>query len=626
MMIIKMLDKIKTPDDIKKLSIKELTILAEEIRKLIIETVSKTGGHLASNLGVVELTIAMLKAFSPPIDKIVWDVSHQCYTYKILTGRADRFHTLRQTDGISGFLKRDESPFDVFGAGHAGTALSAALGMAVARDLNNTNEHIVAVVGDGALTCGSSYEALNNIASTTQRLIVVLNDNEMSISENVGSIAHYLGKLLAQPRYNRWKSSVEKFARFKLKLGKLRGLYFRMEEAIKSLFLSNVLFEEFGLRYIGPIDGHNIALLLSAFEVAKSSDEPILLHVVTQKGKGYKYAEEEPDVWHGTGAFECDSGKSVVEAGEVKYSDVFGDVLCRIAGKDDKVIAITAAMKSGTGLTEFANKFPERFFDVGICEEHAVIFAAGLATQGFKPVVAIYSTFMQRAVDYVYHDVCLQRLPVVFCLDRAGIVGDDGPTHHGIYDIAMLRAFPGLIIMQPKDRNELADMLYTALSMAKPCVIRYPKGIAPGASLKNGDFKLIPFGSAEKISLTKGSSVAIWALGDMLPLANAVKEMLASHNILVDIINPRFVVPVDEELLKTQLEYIKVLVTIENGAVTGGFGSAVCECVQKFKYKGVILNFGFPCEIIPHGSKKSLFERYGLTANSIAAKIKSHIS
>ncbi len=427
------LDKVNTPDDLRGLNPDELNRLAGELREQILETVSRTGGHLAPNLGVVELTLALLRVFHPPEDKLVWDVSHQTYAYKILTGRKDRFATLRQYEGLSGFASRAESPFDAYGAGHAGTALSAAVGLAAARDRLGGGEHVVAIVGDGALGCGSSFEALNNLAAATRRLIVVLNDNEMSISTNVGSIARYLGELLAHPRYNRWKTSVEQFAKRRLRLAWLRRGYYRLEEALKSLFLRNVLFEEFGLRYIGPIDGHNIRTLESALDIARRSDEPVLLHVSTQKGRGYPFAEAHPDVWHGTGAFESATGLPVNTGTVLKYSTVFGRTLERLAETNDRIVAITAAMAGGTGLEEFARRRPDRFFDVGICEEHAVLFAAGLAARGFQPVFAVYATFSQRVVDYVLHDVCLQRLPVLFCLDRAGLVGDDGPTHHGVF-------------------------------------------------------------------------------------------------------------------------------------------------------------------------------------------------
>ncbi|MFC1461812.1 1-deoxy-D-xylulose-5-phosphate synthase [Verrucomicrobiota bacterium] len=612
------LERINSPSDLKKLNIGELTRLAEEVRALIIETVSKTGGHLAANLGTVELTIALLNVFDPPADKLIWDVSHQTYAYKILTGRRDAFPTLRQHDGLSGFLLKKESPYDAFGAGHAGTSLSAAMGMAVARDMREGDEHVVAVIGDGALGCGSSFEALNNLAFTSRRLIVVLNDNEMSISANVGSVSRYLGKLLAHPRYNRWKASVEDFAKRRLKLTWLRNAYFRAEEAVKSLFLHSVLFEEFGLRYIGPIDGHNIETLISALDIARHSDKPILLHVTTQKGRGYAFAEQEPAKWHGTGAFERGTGKLLDSGNGLKYSDVFGKTLERLAEKNEKIIAITAAMSVGTGLSSFAKRFPSRFFDVGISEEHAVVFAAGLACEGHVPVVVVYSTFAQRIVDYVIHDVCLQQLPVVFCFDRAGIVGDDGPTHHGVFDIALFRSVPNAVIMQPKDEAELAHMLYSAISWAKPVIIRYPRGCGPGTQIP-GDLEELPYGKAEK--LREGKEVQIWALGDMIPLAEKVADRLEPHGWRTGIVNPRFICPLDQELLKEQATTARVIVTIENGMKTGGFGSAITEQLSDLNYKGHVLPFGWPDQFIPQGAYTNLTERFGLTDSAIADAI-----
>ncbi len=618
-----LLDRINSPADVQALTVDELDRLAAECRQMIIATTSLTGGHLAANLGTVELTIALLRTFTPPTDKLLWDVSHQTYTYKLLTGRRALFHTLRQTDGLSGFLCKAESVYDAFGAGHAGTALSAALGMAVARDRQLGPEHIVAVVGDGALSCGSSFEALNNLSATTRRLIVVLNDNEMSIAANVGSIARYLGNLLAHPRYNRWKSSVERFAKDRLRLTWLRQIYYRMEEAIKGLFLSSVFFEEFGLRYIGPIDGHNIRSLISALETARHSDEPILLHVSTQKGKGYPFAEEEPETWHGIGAFECQTGRPLATAKTLRYSEVCGQTLTRLAQDNQRLIAITAAMASGTGLLDFAHRFPERFFDVGISEEHAVIFAAGLAAAGWQPVIAVYSTFAQRMVDYIIHDVCLQELPVILCLDRAGLVGDDGPTHHGIFDIALLRAIPHLVILQPKDEAELAHMLYTATNWRRPTVIRYPRGCGPGTALPT-TFQELPFGKAELIRA--GGDIQLWALGDMLPLATRVAEQLQAHALEVGIVNPRFIKPLDTELLSRQAAKARVVATIENAMANGGFGSAVSEALADMRFPGTCLRFGWPTRFIPQGTPAVSGERFGLNANAIADKIRQALA
>ncbi len=614
----RILDKVNSPADLRALSQEELNPLAEEIRALIIQTVSRTGGHLAANLGAVELTMALLKVFDPPKDKLVWDVSHQTYAYKILTGRKDRFHTLRQLNGLSGFALKSESPYDAFGAGHAGTALSAALGMAVARDRRGGAEHVVAIVGDGALGCGSSFEALNNLASATRRLIVILNDNEMSISANVGSVARTLGELLAHPRYNRWKNSVERFAKDRLRLTWLRQIYLRLEEAVKSLFLSNVIFEEFGLRYIGPIDGHNIQLLISALETAQRSDEPILLHVSTQKGRGYPFAEAEPEAWHGTGAFEAATGTALKPSHTLKYSEVFGQTLERLAETDDKLVTITAAMSVGTGLTAFAKRYPDRFFDVGICEEHAVLFAAGLAAEGLRPVFAVYSTFAQRIVDYVIHDVCLQQLPVIFCLDRAGLVGDDGPTHHGVFDIALFRSAPNLVLLQPKDEAELANMLASAVHWQRPVMIRYPRGGGPGTTLP-ATYEDIPMGRAEV--LQDGREIQLWALGDMIPLARQVARLLAERGLSVGIVNPRFVVPLDRDLLSRQAAVARCIATFENGVVAGGFGSLVNEVLADIGYRGACLRCGWPDQFIPQGSFDAMAERFGLTAPAIAARI-----
>ncbi len=614
----KILDSINGPADIKPLTPDQMVGLAAEIRALIIETVSMTGGHLAANLGTVELTIALLKVFDPPADKLIWDVSHQTYAYKILTGRRQAFRSLRQTDGISGFLSRAESPFDAFGAGHAGTALSAALGMAVARDRRQGTGHVVAIVGDGTLGCGASFEALNNLASATRRLIVILNDNEMSISANVGSVARALGELLAHPRYNRWKSSVERFAKDRLRLTWLRHTYFRLEEAIKSLFLRNVIFEEFGLRYIGPIDGHNLRTLMAALDIARHSDEPILLHVSTQKGKGYPFAEDEPEAWHGTGAFESETGRPLTTVTTPKYSEIFGQIMERLARQNERIVAITAAMAAGTGLSNFARAFPARFFDVGISEEHAVIFAAGLAADGLHPIVAIYSTFAQRIVDYVIHDVCLQRLPVIFCLDRAGIVGDDGPTHHGVFDIGIFRNVPNLVFMQPKDEAELAHMLYSATLWNRPVMIRYPRGCGLGTPLPDTCLEL-PLGQAE--ILREGQDVQLWALGDMIALAQRVAERLAAAGLKAGIVNPRFIAPLDRDLLTSQATASRLIATLENGIAGGGFGSAVGETLADQRYAGHFLRCGWPDRFIPQGAPNVLSERFGMTDAAITEKI-----
>ena len=611
------LDRVNGVSDLKDLSLAELDELARETRGFIINTLSGTGGHLAANLGVVDLTIALLRVFDPPKDKFLWDVGHQTYAYKILTDRKDRFVSLRQYGGISGFVKRDESEYDAFGAGHAGTAFSAALGMAVARDRTGGDHHVVAVIGDAAAGNGVSFEALNNVAGTTGRLIVILNDNEMSISANVGGLSRYLGGLLANPQYNRWKRSVEGIAT-RLKMGWFRSKYYRIEEAVKGLFLRSVVFEELGLRYVGPIDGHSIPAMIDALSIAREAESPIILHVSTRKGRGYSFAEELPEQWHGTTRFDVASGERTKTDSTPAYSSVFGTALIRLAERDRRIVAITAAMTAGTGLSEFAQRFPKRFFDVGISEEHAAVFAAGLAAEGTVPVFAVYSTFLQRAVDCVIHDICLQQLPVVLCLDRAGIVGDDGPTHHGVFDIPLLRSVPGLTVMQPKDEEELCHMLFTATHLQKPVVIRYPRGSGPGAAVPD-EFEEVPTGKAEV--LRKGEAVQIWALGDMIPMAQKVADLLDARQIKTGVVNARFIRPLDENLLLAQADTAGVIVTIENGAVTGGFGTGIEELLCGAAFKGRILRYGWPDRFIPHGKPAILFEKFGLTHEAIAAEV-----
>ena len=614
-----LLDQVEFPDDLNKFSIEQLEQVAEEVRAFIIDSISRTGGHLATNLGVIELTVAILHVFNPPRDKIVWDTTHQTYAYKILTGRKDRFSTLRSKGGLSGFQSRAESPYDAFGAGHAGTGLSAALGMAAARDRRKSEDHVVAVVGDAALGCGISFEALNNISTTTRKMIVILNDNEMSISENVGSFSKYLGRLLGSPSYNRLKSTLEEAGKKAFRKDWYRSAYYRMEEAVKGLFLHSVVFEEFGLRYIGPIDGYNMASLVRVLEVARDDDQPVLLHVSTKKGKGYLPAEESPEKWHGTTGFDIKTGKGTASSGgPPKYQDVFGGAIQDLAERDDRILALTAGMPSGTGLSPFAKKYPKRFFDVGISEEHAVIFAGGLACEGFLPVVALYSTFAQRAVDCVIHDICLQNLHVIFCIDRAGVVGDDGPTHHGVFDIALFRTVPKLVMMQPKDEAELVHMLYTATRLNQPVMMRYPRGRGVGAKVPK-KLEDIPVGKAEV--LREGSDVQIWGLGDMHVLAVDAAERLAAEGISAGVVNPRFVCPVDEALLNQQLDDARVFVTIENGVVDGGFGSAVEERLVRSRYKGTVLRFGWPNEFVPHGKPSELMKEYGLTSERIAADV-----
>ena len=614
------LDRVDTPADLKGLDEAELGGLSEDVRKMIIDTVSKTGGHLASSLGVVELTVALLKVFDPPEDLVLWDVGHQAYAWKILTGRRDRFGTLRQKDGISGFTKRSESEYDSFGAGHSGTALSAGLGMAVARDRRRGKEHVVAVLGDGACGCGISYEAMINVHSAAERLIVVLNDNEMSIAANVGAMSRYLGSLLANPRYNRWKRSVENVA-VRMRMGWLRKAYYKVEESVKGLFLRSVIFEELGLRYIGPIDGHNIHALVDALKIAKDSDRPIILHVATKKGKGFAPAEAEPEKWHGAPPFNADTGE-ISGGSRPGYSEIFGQTMLRLAAENSNVVAITAAMPLGTGLSDFAERYPDRFFDVGICEEHAVVFAAGMAARGLTPVFAVYSTFIQRSVDCIIHDICLQNLPVVICLDRAGVVGDDGPTHHGVFDISLLRPVPGLVIAQPKDETELANMLCTAVESGKPTVIRYPKASGPGRGIPDV-FSPVETGRAEVISPAGengGPVIWIWALGDMLPLADQTAVILRKKGFETGVVNARFIRPLDGNLLLEHADGAAVIITIENGVVTGGFGCGVEEFLSDSGTACRVLKFGWPDEFIPHGKPGELMASFGLTPGDIAER------
>ncbi len=588
----KRLDSIEGPADLQALGLDDLRTLCGDLREVILQTVSRTGGHLAANLGVVELTVALLRVFKPPHDRLVWDVGHQAYAYKLLTGRRARFATLRQYGGLCGFTNRAESEYDPFGAGHAGTALSAALGMAVARDRLQTDRHVVAIVGDGSMGCGLSLEALNQVSSAARRLVIVLNDNEMSIAGNVGALSRYFGRLLANPRYNRWKRSVEHVAT-RMRMGWLRRVYYRIEEAIKSLFLRSVVFEELGIRYIGPVDGHDLPALVDALTVAREYERPILVHVATRKGRGYRYAEAQPEKWHGAACFDVDTGEPLEQAGKPSYSSVCGGC---------------------------PKRFPDRFFDVGICEEHAVVFAAGLAAEGYRPVFAVYSTFLQRAVDCVIHDVCLQNLPVIFCVDRAGVVGDDGPTHHGVFDLALLRAVPGLTIMQPRDEAELARMLTSAMSWDRPCAIRYPRGTGTGARVPEQPTRLAP-GRAEV--LREGTAVQLWALGDMVGVAMEAASLLQQHGVDCGVINARFVKPLDLELLRAQSVAGRLFGTLENGVRDGGFGSAVEGALGEVGFRGTVLRFGWPDRFVAQGSQSRLMADHGLTALAVADQVRA---
>lgn len=601
------LSKIDGPSDIRSLSEDELQDLAAEIRKRLIQVTSYNGGHLGPNLGVVELTMAMHLVFDTPKDKFVFDVSHQGYVHKLLTGRAGAaFDEVRKTGGLSGFLSRDESPHDAFGAGHAGTALSAALGIAAARDQLGTDEHVVALCGDAAFTCGITMEALNNVASSTKRLVIILNDNEWSIAKNVGAIAKYLNELITNPIYNRLHHDFGAFLQKVpggeqlLKIGK------SAEKGWKSIMVPSSLFEKYGVRYFGPIDGHDLPLLVRNLEFAKEANEPVILHIVTKKGKGYKPAIDRPESFHGTSPFEVHSGKS--KSTEIKvppsYQDVFGKAMVRFAKADKKIVGITGAMPAGTGLIHLSNEIPEQFYDVGIAEEHAVLFAAGLATQGIQPVVAIYSTFLQRAFDQIIHDVCLQNLPVLFCMDRAGLSPNDGATHHGLFDIAYSRCVPNAIAMQPKDEDELVDMMHTALEHKAPAFIRYPRGEGLGVEIKERPQSL-EIGKAE--TLSQGSDTILWALGPMIQDAIELKERLESEDGLsVGIVNARFIKPLDSELLLSQALSARLIVTMEDGILSGGFGSAVLETLSDAGLATGVHRIGWPDRFIEHGSNSSV--------------------
>ncbi|EGD52287.1 deoxyxylulose-5-phosphate synthase [Thermoanaerobacter ethanolicus JW 200] len=612
-----MLEQINSPYDLKKIDKKDFPLLCEEIRQFLIEKVSKTGGHLASNLGIVELTVALHYVFNSPVDKIIWDVGHQCYVHKIITGRKDQFDTLRKFNGLSGYTKRTESVHDIFGAGHSSTSISAALGIAKARDLKGEKYSVVAVIGDGALTGGMAFEALNNAGRSKTDLIVVLNHNEMSISENVGSLSLYLSKLRTDPTYNKLKQEVDNLLNIVPPIGKSLHKYIeRIKDSVKQLVVPGMFFEEMGFTYLGPIDGHDVDSLIEVLERAKKIKGPILVHVITKKGKGYKFAEKFPDKFHSAAPFDIQTGKFVNE-GQATYSDVFGKTLTEMALKDDKIIAITAAMPEGTGLIHFAKLIPERFFDVGIAEQHATTFAAGMAVQGYKPYFAVYSTFLQRAYDQLIHDVCIQKLPVVFAIDRAGIVGEDGETHQGVFDLSYLRPIPNIAIMSPKDANELVEMVKLSRNLDFPVAIRYPRG-------KAGEFDItrecsIEFGKAELIS--EGTEIAIFALGRMVGKVLEAKEILKASDLQPFIVNLRFVKPVDEELIFDISNKVKFIVTVEDNVIAGGVGSAILELLNSNGIYKPVLRLGFPDKFIEHGDVENLFKKYNLDAESIANTI-----
>ena len=621
----KLLDTINSPADVKALTEEQLVQLAGEIRQLIIEVTSKNGGHLAPNLGVVELSLALHKVFSTPKDKIVYDVGHQAYIHKIVTGRRDMFHTLRQYGGLSGFPKRSESEHDAFGVGHSSTSISAALGMAVARDVKGEDYDVVAVIGDGSMTGGMAFEALNNAGDLRKRMIVVLNDNEMSISKNVGAMSEYLYQLRTGETYNRIKHDLEGWLGNVDFGGDVLKVLRRIKGSVKNLMLPTCIFEELGFTYLGPIDGHDIHSLIEVLEAAKNLDEPVLIHVITKKGKGYAPAEESPNKFHGTGPFEVATGKKIANPNApITYTEVFGNTVIELAKEDENIVAITAAMPDGTGLTPFSKEFPNRFFDVGIAEQHAVTAAAGMAAAGLNPVVAIYSTFMQRAYDSVMHDICMQNLHVSLCLDRAGLVGDDGFTHHGVFDYAYLRSMPNMTVMAPKDEDELRHMLKTAVGMNGPVAVRYPRGSGVGVALSDS-LNTLPIGKAEV--LREGSDVSLWAIGTMVESAMKLAEKLAEQGINAGVVNMRFAKPIDKELLLAHAEKYKNIVTLEEGCLRGGVGSAVLEALNEVRLLGTckVLNFGIPDEFILHGDKQRLFQDIGLDVETMAGKVTAFV-
>lgn len=621
-----LLSTINSPADVKALAERDLPQLAQEVRDELVRVLSEhnptsVGGHLGPNLGVVELTIALHRAFETPRDKFVFDVSHQGYVHKLFTGRRERFDTMRQYEGLNGFLLRSECEHDCYGAGHAGTALSAALGMAVGRDRRGSDEHVVCVAGDAAFTCGVSYEALNNVTESTRRFIVVLNDNEWSIARNVGAIASYFNKIATHPTYAHLH---EKAARFVEAIGGkyVKELAHRVEAGVKNLLLPSVIFEDLGLRYYGPIDGHDIPLLIKTFEFLKTQNEPVLLHILTQKGKGFAPALEKPDKFHGLGKFEPITGATAAAA-HPTYSELFGRTLAKFADTNNKICAITGAMPTGTGLVHFAARHPDKYFDVGIAEEHAALFACGLATQGFKPFLAIYSTFMQRAYDMIIHDMALQNLNVALCMDRGGLSGDDGPTHHGLFDIGYLRHVPNIVHMQPKDEDEFCDMLWTmAHYTGGPIAMRYPRGAGTGAKPKDQP-KLLEIGKAEVVK--HGTRVAILGLGGMCEMAVQAAQTLEAQGISTAVINPRWIKPLDAGTIEFFARSAEVICTIEDHVLHNGFGCAVIELLNDAGIKTPVVRIGWPDQFIEHGAVDILRKKHGLTAEAAVEKIRPYL-
>ncbi|MCI7303875.1 MAG: 1-deoxy-D-xylulose-5-phosphate synthase [Clostridiales Family XIII bacterium] len=601
------------PQDLKTMTENELELLSYEIRDFLISNISKTGGHLASNLGVVELSIALHKVFDTPTDKLIWDVGHQSYVHKILTGRAEGFQTLRKFGGMSGFPKVKESEYDTFDTGHSSTSISVAAGMAAARDLAKEDFKIAAIIGDGALTGGLAYEAMNNVGVSKTNLVVILNDNGMSIAPNTGGVSKYLSKLRGSRKYTDFKKRVKKNISEIPGIGKgvVSGMQ-HMRDSLKYAVLDGIMFEELGFKYFGPVDGHNLEVLLETLTMAKEVDGPVFIHVITKKGKGYKSAEETPSKYHGTGPFDPTTGRQHKSGGSVpSYSDVFGNKMIQMAKTNNKIVAIGAAMLEGTGLKGFKERYPARTFDVGIAEGHAVTFAAGMAAGGYRPVVAIYSTFLQRAYDQMIEDVCLQNLPVVFAIDRAGIVGADGETHHGMFDLSYLSHMPNMTILAPADRGELEQMLEYAMTLEGPCAIRYPRGEAMDLGLN------CPIQGS--LVIEEGRDVELWAAGNMLTVGFQVQEVLKKNSIDAGLIDARFVRPLDQKAITASAERTRLIVTLEDNVITGGFGENLAAAMMESPVK--VLNFGWPDRFIEHGSIGQLFEKYGLNPESIAERI-----
>ena len=620
-----LLNRIEKPEDVKALTVRELEQLASELRHFIIDTVSQNGGHLAPNLGTVELTLALYSVFSFPGDKLVWDVGHQAYTHKILTGRRDAFKTLRKKGGITGFPNRSESVYDAFGVGHASTSISAALGMALARDARGEKNQVIAVIGDGALTGGESFEALNNAGDLGTKLIVILNDNEMSIDANVGAMSEYLSRIRIAPQYARAKRDMGSLLMSIPHIGdKVYKTASHLKDGVRSVLVPGSLFEEMGFHYIGPIDGHNIGLLEEVLASAKEMEGPVLIHIHTVKGKGYKPAEQAPDKFHGVGCFDPSTGKSAKKAGcAPSYTSVFSKALIDLAKDRPDILAITAAMPSGTGLKAFGQAYPKRFFDVGIAEEHAMTLAAGMAAAGMHPVIALYSTFAQRAYDQLIHDVCLQNLPVTLCLDRAGLVGEDGPTHHGVFDLSYLRQMPNMCVMAPKDEEELRHMLATAIAIEGPAAVRYPRGAGLGVPLTDS-LETLPVGKAEV--LQEAGDIAFLAVGTMVEKAKEAAAILKEEGIEAAVVNMRFIKPLDTELLGEMARTKRLLITAEENVLAGGFGSAVAEYLADHGIEVPLLRFGIPDRFIEQGTRRELLSLIGLQPDEMAERIRERLS